>query len=421
MAEKESALLTNKHVLLYTTDQITNNAEVEYIKNNFCGIVCKMESLNENNGNNYSSDIIMYLCGDIEKNYNEIKNKPKLINVIKELSYNYSDDEHHYELINIGQVPINVHNVGVYFRTLFNSDKDYFNSINNEHQFQALTESNKPNDAFRKGIYLTKVEQNDTDDTEIKFKLLRCSSNLHGPTDNFRDSDNEVVNHVNDVADHFFENKADMNHVLAQIYENKIVNTGTKFVERKAKIKEHSDKTKDMPKNGLIAFCTFYKDYSNEKFNNLGHIAKSKVDSYDYCFKNVSVLTKIRFRLKKMVIDETLKKVFDVVLYPNSVFIISLLTNRLYTHEIIPSQLPIDKLPIRMGYVIRCSNVESIFKNNQTYINENGNLIKLEKPNVNGKKELKDLYFKENVTDEVINYNKFYFSLNDGDYEKPIM
>ena len=33
--------------------------------------------------------------------------------------------------------------------------------------------------------------------------------------------------------------------------------------------------------------------------------------------------------------------------------------------------------------------------------------------------ELKDLYFKENCTDELINYGKFHFSLNSGDYLKP--
>ena len=130
----------------------------------------------------------------------------------------------------------------------------------------------------------------------------------------------------------------------------------------------------------------------------------------------------MRFKLKDMVTDETLKKQFDITLYPNSVFIISLLTNRLYTHEIIPSGLPINKLPTRMGYVIRCSNTKAVFKDEQTYINENGNYVKLDEPTVDGIKELKDLYFKENTGINIVDYKqKFYFRLNKVDYVQPIL
>ncbi len=419
MSNKENILLTTTHCLIFVKEQITTlnlskdiNAECENIKNNFCGNV--FHDIKSFNDVNPSPNTIIYLCGDIKNNYEKVKNtRCDHINVIKELSYNYENDSENYELIDIGQVPINIHNVGVYFKKLFNTNKDYFNLIKTSHQFQALTESNKPNDAFRSGIYLTKVKEES--ENELKFRLLRCSSNLHGPTDNFRAVDNEIINTVNEVAENIFQEKADLNHVLAQIYENKIVNVNNKDVEKKAKIKAHSDKTKDMPENGLIAFCTFYD------FNNNNDIKKSKDDLYGYNYKNGCVLTKLRFRLKGMVTDTTLTKNFDITLYPNSVFIIPLSTNRLYTHEIIPSGLPIDKIPTRLGYVIRCSNMEAIFKDNQTYINENGNHIKLEEPNNNGRKELKDLYFDENTTDKNIHYNKFYFSLNKGDYEKPIL
>lgn len=413
----ESILLRHKHILICIDEQLTYqtltmNKEIKYIKTNFCGIV--FSDIKSFNDHDYSSDSLVYLCGDIMENYNKIQNIPKeLTNVIENLSYNYTKDSGNYNLVNIGQIPVNIHNVGVYFRNFFDSNKNYFNSINNEHQFQALTESNKPSDAFRTGIYLTKVEEINN---EIKFSLLRCSSNLHGPSDNFRNTDNEIINQVNNIAEYFFHEKAQLNHVLAQIYKNKIINTETKNIEKKAKIKEHADKTKDMPKNGLIAFCTFYKD-----LHDLTHIKKSSSDFFDYRFNNVSVLTKIRFRLKKTVTDTSLIKMFDIILYPNSVFLISLLTNRLYTHEIIPSTLRISQIPVRMGYVIRCSKTEAVFKNNQTYINENGIHIKLEESTEVKKKELKDLYFKENITDEIINYGKFYFSLNNGDYEKPIV
>src|SRR5690606_15009020 len=103
------------------------------------------------------------------------------------------------------------------------------------------------------------------------------------------------------------------------------------------------------------AFCTFYKDFMNKKFD----------------INGTSVLTKLRFRLKKTVTDSDLVKSFDVVLYPNSVFMISLSTNRLYTHEIIPSVLPIDRIPVRMGYVIRCSKTKAVYKDDKTYMYQN--------------------------------------------------
>ena len=420
--DKENVLLENKHILVcdnketYVLDE-HNIKELEYVKSNFCGIVVSdIETFDE-----YVCfpDTIIYMCGNVEQNYPYLctkENQP--ICVIKEFSTNFSTDTDKYKIITVGETPINVNGVGVYFRNLFDCNKDYFDLINGEHEFQSLTESNKPSNAFRTGIYLTKVEELDD---EIKFKLLRCSSNLNGPTDNFRTTDNEVVNRVNFISEYFFEQKADLNHVLAQIYENKIMITDTKKTEKKASIKEHSDKTKDMARSSLMAFCTFYKKYSNNKFNDDGltHIKKSKDDYFDWCHNDQSVLTRIRFRLKKMISDSRLKKEFDVVLYPNSVFVMSLSMNRLYTHEIIPSVLPIDKIPTRMGYVIRCSKTNAIYKNDQTYIEEDGTYVKMEEPDVAGVKNLRELYFKENTTDEMMYYDKFRFSMNSGDYKKP--
>jgi len=423
----ENILLTNKHILVcldYKSELLSDkeyDKEYEYIKKNFCGIVLTDTS----DLDNYTDDTIIYICGNIE--HCQLKNKK--INVIKELSYNYNSDDYH--LISLGQVPINVHNVGLYFRNLFDSEKDYFNLIKQEHKFQKLTESNKPSNAFRKGIYITKVQK---DNDNLKFNLLRCSSNLDGPTDNFRETDNEIINTVNDISQHFFEEKVELNHVLAQIYENKkevsfytyimmFINYiwlflfkkpyfNIKNTEKKAKIKAHSDKTKDMPANATMAFCTFY-DFSKKL------IKKSKYDSFDYCYNNTSVLTQLHFRLKNMVTDKKYVKQFSVTLYPNSVFLIPLSTNRLYTHEIKPSILPIDKIPTRLGYVIRCSNTQAIFKDGQTYIDNNNVYHKLIKYNDDDVTKLRELYFKENTTIEHIDYGKVYFSMNNGDYKKP--
>lgn len=397
MTDKECTLVTNKHILICIDEEIGNlnpklTNELAYVKNNFCGIVfSNMKSFNDFT---CSPDAIVYLCGDVNKNFDAIKNK--IIFVVKEFSSNYDNNSTKYKVISSLTVPINIHTVGVFFRKFFDIGNDYFDLISNEHQFQTLTESNKVTNAFRKGIYLTKVTENNG---EFKFKLLRCSSNLNGPTDNFRKTDNEVIEAVNAVSDYFFDGRAEFNHVLAQIYENKSQESDGKKVDKKAKIKQHSDKTKDFPRNGLIAFCTFYQNSKN---------------NYD-----TSALTKLRFRLKDMVTDPKLIKKFDVILYPNSVFIISLLMNRLYTHEIVPSSKPVDQIPTRLGYVIRCSKTDAVYKDNQTYIQDGDNYVKLEEPDDEGVHKLKGLYYKENMTDEMMHYGKFHFSLNKGDYMKP--
>ena len=414
----ENILLDKRHVLIFTDIDPSNQTEFEYIKEYFCGIVCEPDI-------DCEPDADLYLCGDVSKILSKISISSKnVVYVVRKLSFNYGsendssgfeNDSSGFEqrLIGLGEVPINIHNVGLYFREFFDSDKDYFNLISTEHQFQRLTESNKPGKAFRKGIYLSEVTESDD---QTNFNLLRCSTNLDGPTENFRPTDHEIIDRVNTIAEKFFERPVKLNHVLAQIYENTV---DTK--ERKAKIKEHSDKTKDMPIEALMAFCTFYKEYPKDsKTDSSGSKTNSgfKKSGFDYCYKETSALTRIRFRLKKMVDDPSLEKKFDITLYPNSVLIIPLSTNRLYTHEIIPSVLPIDKIPIRMGYVIRCSNTRAVFKDGQTYLDD-GTLTKLEKPDQNGVEELKKLYYKENTTDEVVEYGKTVFSLNEGDYTKP--
>lgn len=418
---KENVLLNTKHVLFHNNVETKLfTEELEYIKTNFCGIV--LSDIDSLKSNRCGANTIIYLCGDLEKINKQVELKYyNTVNVIEELSSNYTNNTLAYNLINLGEVPINLYNTGVFFRKLFNTEIDLYNNIVNEHKFQSLTQSNKPGIAFRKGIYLTKVEE--ADNKDINFNLLRCSTNLDGPTDNFRETDTEIISKINAVGQYFFKEKIELNHVLAQTYHNSYSVKDDVKKEKKAKIKEHSDKTKDMPKNAIMAFCSIYKDYSNDGFNGEDlPFKKSKEDPYDYCFKNTSVLTILRFRLKKEVTDETMKKIFDITLYPNSVFIMPLSTNRLYTHEIIPSTLPIDKIPTRMGYVVRCSNTNAIFKNDQTYIVSHGHNRKLEESTAAGVKELKDMYYRENTNIEMIDYeNKFFFSLNSGDYTKPIV
>ena len=216
------------------------------------------------------------------------------------------------------------------------------------------------------------------------------------------------------------KNRGDIaEHIVAKLLSKKIdpkfIHSEIDVKEVKAKIKAHSDKTKDMPKEGLIVFCTFYDK------NNFMNLTTSKTDKFDWCYKKSSGLTRLLFKLKSTVNDDSLEKEFSVTLYPNSVFLIPLSTNRLYTHEIRPSVLNIDRIPIRMGYVIRCSNLEAIYMNNQTYIKEDANFIKLEQMDNINMEELRDSYYEENKSEKVVKYGKVHFSMNSGDYEKPIL
>ncbi|WP_024610690.1 hypothetical protein [Pseudoalteromonas sp. TB64] len=396
----------NKNILLNLCNE-TNSAEsLEYLLSNFSGqVVTGISEILESN-----EFICVYAIGDIK----QIKPSKHAILIIKELSFNYDNLAGSlYRLVELGEVPINIHGVGVYYRHLFTGD-DCFGQIKSEHHFQNLTESNKPSKALRKGIYLTNiVKKLSGNKEELHFRLLRCSSNLTGATDNFRKADHSIVDLLNHVAQFDFENHTQLNHVLAQIYENKSKGEGNPK-DVKAKIKAHSDKTKDMPKNALIAFCTFY---DKTHFENL---TVSKVDRFDWCYKKSSALTRLHFKLKKTVDDDSLKKEFSVTLYPNSAFLIPLSTNRLYTHEIRPSVLNIDKIPTRLGYVVRSSNLEAIYTEKGVFIKEGDELIKLEDMTKETMHDLRDSYYKENRTESIVNYGNILFSMNSGDYKKPI-
>lgn len=441
MMKEENNLITKKHILIYSHVETHSEPkyfnELEYVRNNFCGLV--IGNLNEIHLNNLSPDADIYILGDIKNILNSIVSKyiqiPNQIFIIKELAF--TDNIYYSDLkiisINLGKVPINICNVGVYFRNGFDfnsdviNDTNLFQSIVSEHQFQTLTESNKPTNAFRTGIYISEVKSRTKEQDELEFNLLRCSSNLSGPTDNMRTTDKLIVNEANKLAKKFFDTSTSLNHILAQVYSNSIDSTDGK--EKKAKIKSHSDKTKDMDKLGIMAFCSFYQNYNTRAKNFIDSkdrgFKKSQTDLFDYVYcggnGETSVLTKLRFRLKSDVPPDTnLEPQFDIKLYPNSIFLMSLKTNRLYTHEIVPSGLSIDKIPIRMGYVIRCSGTKAIWKNGKTWLVEkNNNLIELLEPDEEKVKRLKGLYYMENMTSEKIVYEGFNFSLNNGDYLKP--
>lgn len=308
-----------------------------------------------------------------------------------------------------GRAPLLMHDAGVFFRGFFDPAQNYVERIQREHAFQALTESNKPSKAHRTGIYLTPVEQKGD---ELHFRLLRCSTNLSGPTDNFRATDHEIVDALNQTADEIFSGHARLNHVLAQIYRNKSDDASPKQV--KAKIQAHADKTKDMPKNGIMAFCTFY-----EGLDRLMPLD----DGFDFGQNGVSGLTKLHFRRKRTgapATDESLPEQFTIVLYPGSVFFMPLSTNRLYTHEIRSSMLHASELPTRLGYVVRCSKTEAVHVRGATFLKKANARQELRRATFEGVARLRERYAEENNSDGFVDYgDEFDFSMNLGDYRAP--
>ncbi|KFY23844.1 hypothetical protein V493_05600 [Pseudogymnoascus sp. VKM F-4281 (FW-2241)] len=405
----ETILHLDKHVLLCFDTPVDETLISEYnaLQLSFCGRVFHDDNIP---WEAIAQDATIYFCGDLSKLSKKTANYIGLrLRVVKELAYNQCESDTS-QFIGIGQIPVNQHNVAVYFRGVLGPEIDYFDTIRSEHTFQSLTESNKPDQSFRKGIYLSKVYNAGE---ETRFNLLRCSTNLGGPTLNLASTDKEILKLANNLAKQHFSHPAAFNHVLAQVYENTTVKSGHTFKERKARIKSHADKTKDMPRNGMIAFCTIY---SSDVYNH----DRSPTDLFDYQHKKISVLTRLRFKLKESVQDKTLTSQFTVLLYPNSILIIPLSTNRLYTHEIVPPPLEIANIPTRLGYVIRCSDTEAVFKHGKTFIMREGVEVEMDKPNEDDIASLKTLYYRENTTDELVSYNDINFSLNNGDYMKPM-
>lgn len=277
-------------------------------------------------------------------------------------------------------------------------EENYFDAFHKHHVPQTLTESNKPDVSYRKGVYITSVTP------DLKFHILRCSTNLQGPTETFSEYDTKIVSMANAAAKEYFDNPAPLNHVLAQVYYNYTVNDRT----RRAKIPAHSDKTEDMPENGIMAFCTFYDPIalSNKKYHMLDG---------NLMYKNALALTILRF------VHKSTKEVTDFILHPNSILFIDLNVNRDYTHEIVPPTLdPVD-IPTRLGYVIRCSKQEAQFINNTTYlITPEGKQTPLRQATSEDTSSLKKLYMDENILPVRPDYGFIDFTLNSGDLLAPV-
>ncbi|WP_405016201.1 hypothetical protein OHV05_03070 [Kitasatospora sp. NBC_00070] len=353
----------------------------------------------------------VYLCGDVSAVRDGQLRSAARVFVVRGLSHGYREDaDAPWTVVDLGRVPVRVHGVGVYYRRFFDLDDDHFGRISAEHEFQALTESTKPGTAHRSGIYLTPVTR---DGDDLHFRLLRCSTNLSGPTEGFRPTDTSIVEALSREAATVFRGHARLNHVLAQTYHNTRATPERK--QAKARISSHADKTKDMPANGIMAFCTFY--------DGLDKLRPMAEDAFDHGIEHTSGLTRLTFRRKSPTgarDEDALPAQFSLTLYPGSVFFMPLSTNRLYTHEIRPAALDAELLPTRLGYVVRCSNTEAVHRDGRTFLKKADGLVELESPTEAGTDELRRLYAEENRSTSFIDYGeRFLFSMNSGDYRAP--
>ncbi|MFD6248591.1 hypothetical protein, partial [Streptomyces roseolus] len=286
-APGEARIDDARHVLVGSPSSLSQDHDVV---RDFFGTVLTPEELAS--GTHDLTGRTVYLWGDASGLDDRHLRSAARVFAVREPSHAHRDDAQPPRAsLDPGRVPLRVHGAGVYYRRFFDPDADHFGRIRAEHAFQSLTESTKPGTAHRSGIYLTPVTRVGDD---LHFRLLRCSTNLSGPTEGFRPTDTLVVDDLNREAATVFRNHAPLNHVLAQIYHNTLATAERK--QSKAKISAHADKTKDMPVNGIMAFCTFY--------DGLDDLQPLPDDAFDFGVQRTSGSTSLRFRLKDSVDEQ---------------------------------------------------------------------------------------------------------------------
>ena len=439
-----SAVLSPKNALIVLCDSSAVCEAVNVLCDEFCGIVVRdaAQLLSIDDLGVFRN---IYIIGDVGEALtacNFAAETPTLhadccVCAVREFTHNIPDD---MRVVPLGLVPRLIPGIGVFYPGAFEAPGDLFRDVLSQHKFCELTESTKASFAYRKGVYITEVTPlskrrdaaavldrgaaaNDMEDVEdvsaasassptgLEFKLLRCSTNFSSPTENCRPADATIMRTVNELARSNYENAAQLDHALAQVYYNSIV----EGKEKKARISSHSDKTKDMPRNALMAFVTLY---------DIDEASKATLDcrGFDVLYRGRSALTQLVWREKEG------SRVIRVTLYPGSVLLVSMDTNRLYTHEIQPSILPVTKIPVRLGYVVRCSSTVAVHADGKTMLRSGrdaDSFVDLRRPTAADMLELKAHYARENASIEVIKYTSsthgvlIPYSMNAGDYLAP--
>jgi hypothetical protein len=353
-----------------------------------------------------------YATGDVLAACAALGLDPCLVVAIQGASTNYDGCR---DTAPLGMIPTRIPGIGVLYPQFFDDSESLYAQLTAAHAFQTLQEGNKPGVSHRRGIYITRVTETDAGGRE--FKLLRCSTNLGGPTDNVREVDDSILNFVNRLRVHNFEESAELDHVLTQEYHNVVSEDTGKM--KKASISTHSDKTKDMPRNATMAFVTFYS------WKDTRPSAKpTDVDDFDLLYNGrTSVYTRLLWRLKDGVEPSAERPAeVSITLGPGSILLVSLETNRLYTHETRPSTLPVDKIPTRLSYIVRSSSTVAVHNEDGTFIKAaDGALTKMHTPTEEDLVDLRAKYVRENTTADLMDYGPVLYSMNDGDYLRPLL
>ena len=118
-SHKENRLLLDQRYLLCadTKSKVSHYHTIEELKNNFCGKIIS----NPKQINITKKETIIYLYGDITENFDVLNSMSVYVYIIKDISWNYSESDFNdsTHLVSLGEVPVNVNNVGVLFIVKF--------------------------------------------------------------------------------------------------------------------------------------------------------------------------------------------------------------------------------------------------------------------------------------------------------------
>jgi hypothetical protein len=319
--------------------------------------------------------------------------------------------------VELNQLPLKVGGMGVLWPYCFENQKQWINEIMRAHLFQEIRSTNKRGHFLANGFYATEVQRNPEQGKEekegLQFKLLRGSISLVGPTQNLQQVDFTILKRANEYVSHHFRNIPLLNHIWGQLHLTDTFKKPTNTI--------CSDKTQDMPDRAVIGFITFYTIPDGIKYTRRGHGLEE-----DVFYKNTSVLTQLRF-LRKKDAPTDYPQYINVRLLQNSLFIIPLHMNRFYTYSTVAPSIPDHIGWTRVVYVVRTSHTDALWEKGFTWLQskEKGKeeWHKLRSPTLDEISKLKEHHLEQNASSAVIDYRKqkWFFSLNKGDYLCPIL
>lgn len=293
-----NTLLDNRHVMIipkeYVKNERGNNGPYSYLMKHFCGKVKWLSRIRRFNSD-YLANRAVYTCGHIFSHIDRLEQAgAKDIRAIKELSTDYETLD--IETVTLGKVPTSVYDIGVFFPCRFTPFKCFKN----------LLDAHVPRHA--------KQQLNGT-----KYTLPVWSSYIC-PLDQV------IITKVNNMAKEMFLHSTKVTHVSATVYRGE------------------SSLFFNIPKQTkIVVFCTFYNKCKSSE------IKQSDLDIYDHRYKKkISVLSVLRFTIKKPNVH--MKKTFDLLLYPGSMFAFSRSIYDLYSYDMIPAHILGVKTPDTMLY-----------------------------------------------------------------------